>query len=167
MFKALSRPVLTRLSAGAQAGWLHVPWAGPVLETSRQELGCGHWCWKRSGCLQSTKAFPTPQRVPVLSGQTDGLTAGTGAPRWQLWALTPGHHAFLLWRCLPGEGGSAGVKDHLEVKTPKKCHNKSKSFQCGNSEAPLFSSALSRPDCFPAFPPTHRTKRAKAQACWK
>ena len=118
-----------------QAGWPHIPWAGLVLETSRQELVCGHWRWKGSGCLQSTKAFPTPPRVPGLAGQTEGgwrqaLGPSDGDCGPSPHRHTPSCPGAASW----GRRGSAGVNDQLEVETPKKLQSKSKTFQGENSE---------------------------------
>lgn len=80
---ASTLPLLTRLTTGSQ-GWeargrLHFPWAEPASETSQSVAWPRHWCCKGSGRLQSTKAFPTPQWVPDLPGQTEGMAAGSGA----------------------------------------------------------------------------------------
>lgn len=113
-----------------------MPWAEPVLETSQSQsvAWLRHWCWTGSGCLQSTKAFPTPQWVPDLPGQTEGLAAGAGPAAGPHPSDTvPPCPSSASW----GRGGSAGVNGHLEVKTPKKLQRKRKAFQ-GENSRPLW-----------------------------
>lgn len=171
VFDAWPLPLLTRLTAGSQGrearGRLHFPWAEPASETSQSVAWLRHWSWKGSGCLQSTKAFPTPQWVPDLPGQREWRRALGPSDRW----LAAGPHPSDTAPSHLGRCASAGVNDRLEVTTLKKLQRKSEAFQGSKSE-PLcvllnpFQAWPLLSICSPALPRMCGADPADAQAWW-